>query len=323
MLQYKKRLFVGWLFLAEKAQIKQPAKANYQQAIIKLIRQAASNIAVYQVFNDFLEMAAISISNQVDFTHQEEREKRYLSLINSYDKTQHALFSEMLADLVEAMEEKVQMSGPEDVLGPLFHALELHNKYKGQFFTPQPVADMMAAIAIGDKVSAIEEKGYITACEPACGSGVLAISLCKAMGQAGYNYCTQVCLTAEDIDAKCVHMTYLQLALYGVPAVVIHGNSLTGQEWSRWYTPVYILNGWGARLNRNFSTAPVRFEPKSLPQITDVLPETAVAADSVKAEQGQIALNLDLIDTPFKQKSGIKRRRPAVTDGNTEQLSLF
>jgi hypothetical protein len=39
-------------------------------------------------------------------------------------------------------------------------------------------------------------------------------------------------------------MTYLQLALYGVPAVVIHGNSITCEEFSRWYTPVYILGGW-------------------------------------------------------------------------------
>jgi hypothetical protein len=39
-------------------------------------------------------------------------------------------------------------------------------------------------------------------------------------------------------------MTYLQLALYGVPAVVVHGNFLTAEEFSRWYTPVYLMNNW-------------------------------------------------------------------------------
>lgn len=29
----------------------------------------------------------------------------------------------------------------------------------------------------------------------------------------------------------------IQLALYGIPAVIIHGNSLTVEEWSHWFTP--------------------------------------------------------------------------------------
>jgi len=81
-------------------------------------------------------------------------------------------------------------------------------------------------------------------CEPTCGSGVMVTSMCKAMKKVGLNYCTQPVITAVDIDPKCVFMTYIQLALYGVPAVVIHGDSLACKEWSRWYTPFYILNGW-------------------------------------------------------------------------------
>ncbi len=42
-------------------------------------------------------------------------------------------------------------------------------------------------------------------------------------------------------------MTYIQCALYGIPAVVIHGNSLSLEEWSHWYTPVYIFDGWRFR----------------------------------------------------------------------------
>ena len=39
-------------------------------------------------------------------------------------------------------------------------------------------------------------------------------------------------------------MCYIQLSLYGIPAVVVHGNSLTNEEWSSWQTPVYIIDGW-------------------------------------------------------------------------------
>jgi len=133
--------------------------------------------------------------------------------------------------------------------------MEFHNVYKGQYFTPQHVADMMAKISFGEDDQTIKENGYISVCEPTCGSGVMITNFCKAMKEAGYNYCNQLVVTAIDIDIKCVHMAYLQLALYGVPAVVIHGNSLTLESWSRWYTPIYMLNGWVWRESCTMTTA--------------------------------------------------------------------
>ncbi len=221
------------------------ALIDHKSEIVKLIKSLAYSRDIYRIFNDFLEMSAISISNQVDPTHRDEREKRYLDLINAYDEKQRRLFPQMFFHLVEALEAKTQTTGPEDVLGPIFHELELHNKYRSQFFTPQNISDMMAEITCGDEhQAAIAKTGYISMCEPCCGSGVMVTSFCKAMKKSGLNYCSQLVVTAVDVDLKCVHMTYLQLALYGIPAVVIHGNSLTCKEFSRWYTPVYISNGW-------------------------------------------------------------------------------
>ena len=217
---------------------------DYTKEIINLLKKAAYSKSVSQVFNDFLEMGAIAIANTVDFTHREEREKRYLELINSYDKRHQDLFPEMLAQLVLALDEKAQTTGAEDILGIIFHDLELHSVYSGQFFTPPHISDFMASITCGETIPNIEERGYITVCEPCCGSGVMITSFCKAMKENNLDYQRQLVVTAVDIDLKCVHMTYLQLALYGVPAVVIHGNSLTCEEFSRWYTPVYILHGW-------------------------------------------------------------------------------
>ena len=39
-------------------------------------------------------------------------------------------------------------------------------------------------------------------------------------------------------------MTYVQLSLYAVPAVIKHGNTLSMNEWSNWYTPAYMLGAW-------------------------------------------------------------------------------
>ena len=102
-------------------------KNDYQKEIINLIKKAAYSRAESEVFCDFLEMAAISISNQVDFTHREARESRYLEIINSYEKKQQHLFPEMLGLLVAGLDEKVHTTGPEDILGSIYHDMEFHN----------------------------------------------------------------------------------------------------------------------------------------------------------------------------------------------------
>jgi len=226
--------------------VKDPAHCvDHERELIKLIRQVAHSRSIYQVFNDFLEISAISISNVLDFTHRKEREERYLSVINSYGKEQRLLFPRIIAHLVGALEEKARTVGPEDVLGSIFHTLELHTKCKGQFFTPTHIFDLVANIACGDEMTTkIKEKGFVSLSEPAVGSGVMVMSYCKAMLKNGLNYCDQLVVNAVDIDLKCVYMTYLQLSLYGVPAVVIHGDSLTREEWSRWYTPIYLKDNW-------------------------------------------------------------------------------
>jgi len=99
-------------------------------------------------------------------------------------------------------------------------------------------------ILIGDIENEIAERGYISANEPACGSGAIVLGVAKVMEENKLNYQKQLYVEACDIDIKCVHMTYLQLALCGIPAVVIHGDSLTQKEWSRWYTPMYMVDGW-------------------------------------------------------------------------------
>ena len=39
-------------------------------------------------------------------------------------------------------------------------------------------------------------------------------------------------------------MAYIQLSYLGIPAVVVHGDSLAMQEYARFYTPVYMIGGW-------------------------------------------------------------------------------
>lgn len=45
-------------------------------------------------------------------------------------------------------------------------------------------------------------------------------------------------------------MSYVQLSLMHVPAVIVHGNTLTLEEYSHWYTPAHIMGGRSQRLSR-------------------------------------------------------------------------
>ena len=109
------------------------------------------------------------------------------------------------------------------------------------------MCNMMGAMALHDSISEIEKRGFIGALEPACGSGAMILGFAKAMLDADLNYGSQLVVLATDIDIKCTHMCFVQLSLYGIPAIVTHGNTITCEEYSRWYTPFYVLDGWHRR----------------------------------------------------------------------------
>lgn len=227
----------------------------------QLVQQVGYRHSAWQVFADFCEMAAISVSNSVDLTQRDEREARYMEMIKRYRPDEIQAFPEMLAALVLDLEDE-----PEDVLGRVFHELELHNKWTGQYFTQFPLCQAMAKMVVGeatDVQARILERGFLAASEPACGSGAMIIALANELKALGINYQQQLHVTAVDIDVKCVHMAYLQFSLLHIPAVVVHGDSLRVEERARWFTPAHILGGWTTKLRHVKTAAPEnRPEPK-------------------------------------------------------------
>lgn len=220
---------------------------NNRARFIKLIKQTANRHGIWTVFSDFLLMTATAISNSIDKRQFEIREKEYMNTIKKYNKAEQNLIPQMYAELVLELQKYAEERQPCDVLGEVFHELELHNKWHGQYFSPKNICDMMGEVSIGKKDSSVEKKGFITINEPCSGGGAMLFGFAKAFAKRGYNYCNQMLVEASDIDIKCVYMTYIQLSLYGIPAVVYHRNTITMETWSVWYTPIYILNGWERR----------------------------------------------------------------------------
>ena len=226
-------------------------KLCHYTELIKLIRKLAPKYGTWKVFEDFLAMSAISFSNACDMSNWEKREATYMDIVKQYEREELELFVEMLNHLVHQLQRHVD--SPQDILGKAFHELLLHNKYRGQFFTPQNVCNMMGAISMNVYEKEMAQRGFVAVSELACGSGAMILGFAKALKQRGFCYNRQMVVEAVDVDLKCVHMCYLQLSLHGISAVVIHGNSLTNEVLSRWYTPVYVFDGWRERINSNIN----------------------------------------------------------------------
>lgn len=205
--------------------------------IIKQFERLAKEKDTWQVYRDFLEMTAISISNVCDIGQAKEREKRYMDIAKTYSPEQLNEISKIMALVVLELDKE-----PRDILGRIFMELGLGNKWTGQVFTPMSVADMMADVTLDKKE--IEDKEYVTVYDSAVGGGVTIIGLVRAMLRQGLNPQKQLLVICGDLDIKAVHMTYIQLSLLGIPAIVKNQDALTLETMSIWYTPTYIWDLW-------------------------------------------------------------------------------
>ena len=106
-----------------------------------------------------------------------------------------------------------------DILGSLFMRLDVKSAAAGQFFTPMHVAEMMARMQFGraEFERLVQEKGVVTVCDPAVGSGVMLLAYAKVVHAEFGRWGTgKLRLYGTDIDMRCVHMCRIQLRINGL-----------------------------------------------------------------------------------------------------------
>lgn len=219
---------------------------------------------VHRVFEDFLEIATITISNTVDLPNWQRREERYMEIIKQYDRDEADTFAKLIAKLTNAMQYKI-----DDYLGRVFMELELYDSFKGQFFTPISVASLMAKLTAVDAAELIAKKGFIRVNEPAAGGGVTLLAFINELQTMGCNPQQTVQVFAQDLDKKAVHMTYIQLSLLGINLTITHGDTLTQEVWDTWRSPGYFFR-WGYGAGRKNTE---KFAEEELEKVENLITE--------------------------------------------------
>jgi hypothetical protein len=114
-----------------------------------------------------------------------------------------------------------------DALGELFMECVSHGR-NGQFFTPQPVCDMIAQMVYGDDLK--EEK---TVCDPACGSGSMLLAMAKLQRKMKF--------FGADSDITCVKMCVLNMIVNSMPGEIAWMNSLSMEHYRSYHIKLYLM----------------------------------------------------------------------------------
>lgn len=185
----------------------------------------------YEVFTDFILCCALTYAQVSHYT--EEKEHRYLKIINKYRKEDRQKFADLMGILIRAYKNKDGSTKFGDILGDIYMACGFGSSAQGQFFTPFSVCQAMA------KQQGIPKKNkIISVMDCAVGGGALPIAYAEHLFKNGINYQMNMLLHATDISINSVCMCMIQCSILGIPAIITHGNAITNEVWEVWETPM-------------------------------------------------------------------------------------
>ncbi len=211
------------------------SKKRYE--IARLIAESDHASQHYQAFSAFLDAACGSLRQAVyKFTHGQMSDDIEAGVVRAQRSVRKPeRLSHAFGALVDALAES-----PEDCLGKLMSELAINDvAWKGQCFSPTPLSRCMAEMAF----AGMEPDGSRTLrlCEPACGGGSMLIAASEVLKEKGF-FPWHYRWWATDIDRRCFQMTYIQSTLLHIPVGVIHGNTLTVEQWDSAWTLAAVMH---------------------------------------------------------------------------------
>ena len=145
-----------------------------------------------------------------------------------YTKEQNAEFQNMMLIWLSVMDEALKTRQWYDAWGDLFMAMTPNGGYRGQFFTPTGICDLMADISNPADAEpktvcgAFGKRVTVNDCSAGSGRNLLAAHSKFIEAGARKPY-----LVAEDIDIDCCMMCAVNMMAHGCFGEVICHNTLT------------------------------------------------------------------------------------------------
>ena len=208
--------------------VKRPHKppARLDRDFIQTFQRLADRYSSWCVWQDFIFMSAAAIANKYDKRPGvwRKREDEYNAIQNRYTLPEWKAMADMLAFTISALKE----NPAQDFLGELFMRLDLGNHWKGQFFTPYHISELMALVTAGsDLKERIGQRGYISMNDPTCGAGCMLVAFANVCSKQGVDYRNSVIFVGQDVDPIAAKMCYIQMATLDMAGYVVIGNTLT------------------------------------------------------------------------------------------------
>lgn len=145
--------------------------------IIKIITEMSGKYSPMIIFDDFIKMVAISLSNSTDIIHNkvwEKRENQYIDTVKKYTNDEFEQFVKILGILVNLFDKEIY-----DYLGEIYMKCDMGNSKTGQFFTPFNLSELTAKLGIDNLEELKESNKIIDFNEPTCGGRWINISILK------------------------------------------------------------------------------------------------------------------------------------------------
>ncbi len=190
-------------------------------SLVKNMESLSRKFDASRVFDDLLTMVICShhttnIKSRLQ-EKDEANEAFYMSTIEKYRPEELDLFAQACA----AIQLNVLDNPYSDILGEYFMQ-NITRGQNGQYFTPEPVCDMMAVITGGE---AAETGNRVL--DPASGSGRMLLSYAK---QSPDNY-----FFAADLSQICAKMSVVNFLFNGLRGEVACMNSLSYEFFQAWH----------------------------------------------------------------------------------------
>ncbi|PYF68450.1 N-6 DNA methylase [Pedobacter nutrimenti] len=194
----------------------------------KCFEKLANRQSYYTVFQDFVDFSLLMLDINKKPEDFADLETRWTT------DTEYKLFAEMYLSWADYSVDF------KDGLGDIFMEY-ISGGRNGQFFTPEPLCNMMAALT---HVNTLSNGQSI--CDPACGSGRTLLAAAKINRNLNFY--------GADNDSLCAKMTALNMIINTMTGEVAHMDTLSMEHYKSWHIKT-IPFGTG-KLPTYFTTGP-------------------------------------------------------------------